>query len=57
MNFNQHFINNAKQLIIGENLFWEIGESKKLVKNSCRQIKSSQSLDISLLDIAKFILR
>ena len=48
----------VKQLItsIGEDLFGEIGELKKFAKISHHQIKTSQSLDIPVLEIAKLIL-
>ena len=43
----------VKRLIIDDNLFGEIGKFKKFAKISCRQVKISQSLDISVLEIAK----
>ena len=40
-------------LIIGDDLFGEIGEFKKFVKISCHQIITLQSLYIAVLEIAK----
>ena len=45
-----------KRLIIGDDLFGEIGEFKKFPKISCHQIITLQSLYIAVLEIAKLIL-
>ena len=42
----------VKRLFIGDDLFGEI--LKKIAKISCCQIKTSQSLDIPVLEISKF---
>ena len=46
----------VKLLIIGDDLFGEIGELKKNDKISRRQITISQFLDIPVLEIAKLII-
>ena len=46
----------VKRLIIGYDLFGEIGEFKKIAKISCRQIITLQALYIAVLEIAKLIL-
>ena len=45
----------VKRLIIGDDLFGEIGELKKFAKISRRQIVILQFLDIPVLEIAKIL--
>ena len=46
----------VKWLIIGDNLFGEIGKFNKFAKICCRQIITLQSLYIAVLEITKLII-